>query len=158
MSLDALGQSVSDRFQVARLLGRDADQAGLSGLACQSLVGDRISGAVPDRGAEGRIVGEPVDIALSQTTHSHGKDTFTNQFINAVTDPIGVPGVTSVPGDRIEQAESMFDIAKQNDSGMGGDSMIGRLNLEGAIELGLEKVTLVFTHRVNPCCVCVGCG
>ncbi|EMI58294.1 hypothetical protein [Rhodopirellula sallentina] len=47
----------------------------------------------------------------------------------------------------------MFGIAKHDDAGMRGDSMIGRLNLHGAIELGLEKVTLVFTHRVIPYCV-----
>jgi len=47
-----------------------------------------------------------------------------------------------------EQAESMFGITKKDDSGAGRDSMIGRPNLDGAIELGLEKGTLVFTHRV----------
>ncbi|QDT01778.1 hypothetical protein K227x_01460 [Rubripirellula lacrimiformis] len=47
----------------------------------------------------------------------------------------------------------MFSFAKQENAGVGGDSMIGRLNLDGAIELRLKKITLVFTHRVIPCCV-----
>jgi len=42
----------------------------------------------------------------------------------------------------------MFSFAKQDHACIGKDSMIGRLNLDGAIELGLKKVTLMFTHRV----------
>jgi len=42
----------------------------------------------------------------------------------------------------------MLGLAKHDDSGMRGDSMIGRWNFDGAIETGLEKVTLLFTHRV----------
>jgi len=39
----------------------------------------------------------------------------------------------------------LFGFAKQDDTGVGGDSMIGRLDFNRAIELGLKKVTLVFT-------------
>jgi len=153
VSLNTISQSVSDRFEIALLSGQDADQAGLSGLACQSLVGDLVSPAVPNGSPKGRIMGKPVDIILSGTTDSHGKNTFTNQFVDAVSNAVGSSGVADVLGDCVEQAEPMLGVAKQDDSGVRRDSMICRLNLDGAIELGLEKVTLLFTHRVNPCCV-----
>jgi len=151
--LDALGQSVSDRFEVTCLFGQDADQSGLSGLACQSFIGDGIACAIPDSGAKRRVMGESVNIVLSRAAHGHGKDAFTNQFVDQVAYAVGTPWVADVLGDLIEQTKPMLGLAEQDDSGMGGDSMIGRLNFDGAIELGLEKATLVFTHRVNPRCV-----
>src|SRR6056297_1076915 len=156
VSLNTISQSVSDRFEIALLSGQNADQAGLSGLACQSLVGDLVSPAVPNGSPKGRIMGKPVDIILSGTTDSHGKNTFTNQFVDAVSNAVGSSGVADVLGDCVEQAEPMLGVAKQDDSGVRRDSMICRLNLDGAIELGLEKVTLVFTHRVIPCSVWLG--
>lgn len=52
-------------------------------------------------------------------------------------------------GDRIEETESMFSLTKQDHAGIGSDPMINRLNLDGAIELGLKKVTLLNDHA-NP--------
>jgi len=47
----------------------------------------------------------------------------------------------------------MLGLAQREDPGMGGDSMIGRLDLDRTIEFGFEKVTLLFTYRVNLACV-----
>jgi len=56
-------------------------------------------------GGKGRVMGEPVDVVLSRTPHDHGKDTFTNQFVNAVAYAVGAPWVADILGDRIEQTE-----------------------------------------------------
>lgn len=44
-------------------------------------------------------------------------------------------------------SESVLGRAKQEDPGVGGDTMIGRLHLDQAIECGFKKVTLLFSNR-----------
>ena len=54
----------------------------------------------------------------------------------------------NVLGNRIEQPEPMLSLAKEDHAGIRSDSMIGRLNLDGAIELGLKKVALASPLRL----------
>jgi hypothetical protein len=117
-------------------------------LTCQALVNDAITGSIPHGGTKRRIVGQSIDIVLSGTSDGHCKNTFPDQFVDLISNPIGPTGIVHALGNRIEQPKSMFGFAKQDHAGIGSDSMIGRLDLDRAIELGLKKVILVFTHRV----------
>jgi len=148
VTLDALGQSASERFEIAGMVRQDLDQTGLGWLTCEALVNDAIAGSIPHGDTKRRIMGQSIDIVLSGTSDAHCENTFPDQFADLVSNPIGPTGIMNVLGNRIEQPESMLDLAKQDHTGIGRDSMIGRLNLDRAIELGLKKVILVFTHRV----------
>ncbi|WRQ52845.1 hypothetical protein U8335_09895 [Roseiconus lacunae] len=62
---------------------------------------------------------KPVDIVLGGAANGHRKDTFANQFVDAVSNAIWASRVANVLGNRTEQSEPMFGVAKQDDSGMG---------------------------------------
>jgi len=43
---------------------------------------------------------------------------------------------------------AMIGVAERDDACVGSEPLIGALDFDGAVEIGLEKVTLSFTHRV----------
>ena len=53
-----------------------------------------------------------------------------------------------VCGNRVNHADTMLGIAQEDNTGIGGEPLIGRLDFDTAVELGLKKVNLGFTHRV----------
>lgn len=153
MILNAASQAVSDRFQIGRASGEDVDQTGLRWLTCQSLVNNLIAIAIPDSGTKRRVMSEPIDIVLGRASNGHGEDAFTNELIYLVANPIGPPWVLNVLGNRIDPFESMIRFAEQGDAGIGRKPLVSSLDLDGAIEFRLKKVTLYFTHRVILLCV-----
>ena len=100
---------------------------------------------------------ESIDIILGGASNGHRKDAFSYQLGNGVANASGITRVTHLVGDRIDEPESAISFAKQQCARVGGNSLIRGLNFDRAIELGLKKVNLVFTHRVILRCVCFGC-
>jgi len=93
-------------------------------------------------------VGETVEVILGRVAERHGEDSLPNEFVDAIANASGFLWVEEALCDQADQAEAVLGFAKQDDPSVGGEPLIGALNFNGAVEIGLEKVTLSFTHRV----------
>lgn len=112
-----------------------------------------IAVSVPDGGAKRGVMSKSIDIVLRRASDGHGKDAFTDELIDLVANAIGSPWILDSSGNRIGQSESMIGFAEQDNPGVGGQPLIGSLNLDRTIEFRLKKVTLSFTNRVILLCV-----
>ena len=102
----------------------------MSGLACQSLVDDILTGAIPDGCAKRRVMRQSIEIILSLVADGHCVNPLAKQFGECVANAIIASRVINILRDRGEQSESMIGLAKQNDARVGSESMICALNLD----------------------------
>lgn len=102
MILNPASQAVSHGFQIGRIASKYTDQTRLGWLICQSLVNNLIAIAIPDSCTKRRVMSEPIDIVLGRVSNGHGKDAFTNEFIDLVANPIRPPWVLNFSSNRIE--------------------------------------------------------
>ena len=130
MPLDAASKSAAERFDIGGIVGEDVNQSRLRRLTGLSLRDDLVARSIPDRDAKRGVVGEAIKVILCGVAECHGEDSLTNEFVDAVANASGVAWVEDVLCDRVNQAEAMLGIAKQNDARIGRESLIGGLNFD----------------------------
>jgi hypothetical protein len=59
-----------------------------------------------------------------------------------------VSWVKDVLSDGVDEAKCVLGLADEYNAGVGSEPLVGGLDLDGAVEIGLEQVTLSFNHRV----------